>query len=183
MYLYIHSDPIYFVFCYVTFKDNISKDICKKLNDIEFVIAQEVNPSSGTLNIATNHTQSKYVLPEIIIELKKKFPNVRINILQGTPKQLSTWLHNDHCDLAIITEDTFLYESTLVFPCYKWHHSIIIPDNHELCRAKNVRRGRHAPKEEITVADKTPIEQFETIYIWQTYHHQIRKTDKSKRQF
>lgn len=102
------------------------------------MISQEVNPSSGTLNIATNHTQSKYVLPEIIIELKKVFPNVRINILQGTPKQLSTWLHNDHCDLAIITEDTFLYESTLVFPCYKWHHSIIIPHNHELCRAKNV---------------------------------------------
>ena len=46
----------------------------------------------------------------------------------------------------------------------------------ELCRAENVRRGRHAPKEEITVADETPIEQFETIYVWQTYHHQNRQT-------
>ena len=117
---------------------NIAKDICKNLTDIEFIVAQEIQPKIGVLNVATNHTQLKYILPDVILQFTKKFPNVTINFLQGTPQQLSDWLHNDQCDFAIITENTFLHESTLTFPCYKWHHSIILPSNHELTKLSSI---------------------------------------------
>src|SRR6202040_2155194 len=41
----------------------------------------------GTLTIAATHTQARYSLPAAIAEFKRRFPKVRLSILQGNPTQ------------------------------------------------------------------------------------------------
>src|SRR5262249_11955666 len=45
--------------------------------------------ASGTLTIATTHTQARYSLPKVVRESKRKFPKVHLTIKQGNPPQLA----------------------------------------------------------------------------------------------
>ena len=50
-----------------------------------YVVAGE---DAGSLNIATTHTQARYVLPPAVVRLREAFPGVRLQLRQGTPAQI-----------------------------------------------------------------------------------------------
>ncbi len=44
---------------------------------------------SGTLAIATTHTQARYVLPNVLQEFAARYPKVRVLLHQGNPRQVA----------------------------------------------------------------------------------------------
>ncbi|MGD8416870.1 MAG: LysR family transcriptional regulator, partial [Pseudomonadales bacterium] len=53
-------------------------------------IAQEYsNETQGSLSIATTHTQARYALPPVISEFRTSYPEVVLNMNQGTPSQIA----------------------------------------------------------------------------------------------
>ena len=44
---------------------------------------------AGRLSIATTHTQARYVLPEPVALLRRRYPKVNVSLHQGTPEQVA----------------------------------------------------------------------------------------------
>jgi len=90
------------------------------------------HPDSGILSIATTHTQARYVLPPVITEFRKRYPNVQLQINQGTPEQIAGLTDSGQADIGIATEALELFENLVLLPCYRWNRCLIVPKGHPL---------------------------------------------------
>ena len=93
---------------------------------------------SGTLSIATTHTQARYALPPVVKQFIKRYPKVRLSLHQGSPTQLAELVLDGEVDIAIATESLALYDDLVTLPCYEWHHCIITPPKHPLLAEKKL---------------------------------------------
>ena len=89
----------------------------------------------GSLSIGTTHTQARYVLPAVIREFRAKYPNVRLNLHQGTSEQLAEMVAQDRIDCAIATGSEHRFASLTLLPCYRWSRVAIVPREHPLAGA------------------------------------------------
>ena len=103
--------------------------------------------SQGSLVLATTHTQARYVLPSIIKQFISVYPNIKLVIRQGTPRQIAKMAANREVDLAIATEAMELFDNLVMLPCYRWNRSIIVPQNHSLNNGRpiNLRKIAEHP--------------------------------------
>jgi LysR family cys regulon transcriptional activator len=97
---------------------------------------------SGTLSIATTHTQARYVLPEPVSRLRQAYPKVNVSMHQGAPDQVARMVIDEVADIGIATESLADYEELVTLPCYEWQHMLVVPDTHRL-----------ATKERLTLED------------------------------
>jgi LysR family cys regulon transcriptional activator len=89
---------------------------------------------SGTLSIATTHTQARYVLPKVLSEFANRFPKVRLVLHQGNPSQVAEQTAGGDVDLGIATESLSDYPELITLPCYRWNRCVIVPKGHPLAR-------------------------------------------------
>ncbi len=91
---------------------------------------------TGTLSIATTHTQARYVLPKVLSAFSAKYPKVRLLLHQGNPTQVAELTASGEADVGIATE-ALAAEPTLVsLPCYTWNRCVIVPKGHPLAKAR-----------------------------------------------
>jgi LysR family cys regulon transcriptional activator len=86
----------------------------------------------GSLSIGTTHTQARYVLPDVIREFRGRYPNVRLNLHQGTSEQIAEMVAHDRIDCAVATGSEQLFGDLTLLPCYHWHRTVVVPLNHHL---------------------------------------------------
>jgi LysR family cys regulon transcriptional activator len=86
----------------------------------------------GSLSIGTTHTQARYVLPDVIREFRGRYPQVRLNLHQGTSEQIAEMVAGDRIDCAIATGSEALFTDLTLLPCYRWHRTVIVPRGHAL---------------------------------------------------
>ena len=105
------------------------------LNEVENVrrIADDFShPDSGMLSIATTHTQARYVLPPVVTEFRLRYPNVQLQINQGTPEQIASLTDSGQADIGIATEALELFHNLVLLPCYRWNRCVMVPKGHPL---------------------------------------------------
>jgi LysR family cys regulon transcriptional activator len=90
------------------------------------------HPDSGMLSIATTHTQARYVLPSVITEFRQRYPNVQLQINQGTPEQIASLTDTGQADIGIATEALELFDNLILLPCYRWNRCVMVPKGHPL---------------------------------------------------
>ncbi len=88
--------------------------------------------TSGVLTIATTHTQARYSLPKVIKAFRALYPQVRLELNQGTPQEIVSMLQNGQADIGIASEQLENHPSLVAFPWFNWHHVLLIPKGHEL---------------------------------------------------
>ena len=93
---------------------------------------------SGSLTIATTHTQARYSLPPVVQAFMLKYPKVRLSLLQGNPKQVAEMVLRDQADLAIATESIAGIDGLITMPCFQWEHVVVVPPDHPLLKVKVV---------------------------------------------
>jgi LysR family transcriptional regulator, cys regulon transcriptional activator len=93
---------------------------------------------SGTLTIATTHTQARYVLPRVVQTFRSAFPEVRIALQQSSPEHIAEWVISGKADIGIATEGLSQFEELVSFPCYSWSHQIVVPQGHPLATLSSV---------------------------------------------
>ena len=91
---------------------------------------------SGTLTVATTHTQARYVLPKVVQSFRAAFPQVRIALQQSSPEHIAEWVLSGKADIGIATEGLSQFEDLISFPCYEWRHVIVVPEGHPLSRVQ-----------------------------------------------
>lgn len=107
----------------------------KVIRDVENIkrVADEFgNVETGTLTIATTHTQARYKLPAAVKGFMTNFPHVKLNIHQGNPLQVAEQVASGEADIGIATESISSFESLLCLPCYQWNRCVVVPKDHPL---------------------------------------------------
>jgi LysR family cys regulon transcriptional activator len=81
---------------------------------------------AGTLSIAATHTQARYVLPEPVAQLRRRFPKVQVSLHQGSPGDVVQMLRDGTADIGLATESLSEPDDLVSLPCYEWEHVIVM---------------------------------------------------------
>ncbi len=106
--------------------------ILDQVNNVKRIAEDFSHPDSGMLSIATTHTQARYVMPPVITEFRKRYPNVQLQINQGTPEQIAALTDSGEADIGIATEALELFDNLILLPCYRWNRCLMVPKGHPL---------------------------------------------------
>jgi LysR family cys regulon transcriptional activator len=106
--------------------------ILQEAQSIRSLSSELRDEGKGSLSIGTTHTQARYVLPDVIREFRTRYPQVRLNLHQGTSEQIAEMVANDRIDCAIATGSEHLFGDLTLLPCYRWYRTVIVPKGHPL---------------------------------------------------
>ena len=109
--------------------------VMREMENIKRVGEEFSNMDSGTLIIATTHTQARYMLPVAVKAFMDKYPNVKLTIHQGNPSQVTEQVANGEADIGIATESISLNPQILCLPAYQWNRCLVMPHHHPLLKA------------------------------------------------
>jgi LysR family cys regulon transcriptional activator len=110
--------------------------ILGEISNLRAVGEEFAHHAKGSLAVGVTHTQARYALPPVVTAFKKRFPDVKLKLLQGNPRQLAKMVLVGEADLAIATEALAEYPELVTLPCYRWHHCVVVPSRHPLARVK-----------------------------------------------
>jgi LysR family transcriptional regulator, cys regulon transcriptional activator len=116
--------------------------IMREVGNLKRIGEQFSAQDSGTLSIATTHTQARYVLPIPVAKLREAYPKVNVSLHQGSPDQVARMVLDEVAEIGIATESLSDYPELVTMPCYEWQHVLVMPLAHPL-----------ATKERITLED------------------------------
>lgn len=106
----------------------------REIDSLGSLAADLAGESSGSLSIATTHTQARYVLPPVIREFSERWPDVALNLHQGTSEQIAEMVEDERVQLAIATGSEGLFPELVLLPVYRWHRQVLVPKRHPLTR-------------------------------------------------
>ena len=112
--------------------------ILREVGNLKRIGDQYSRQDSGTLSIATTHTQARYVLPEKVAALRSAFPKVNISLHQGAPDQVARMLIDEVAEIGIATESLADYADLVTLPCYQWQHMLVMPIDHPLAQHSRI---------------------------------------------
>ena len=110
----------------------LAERVLQDIDNIQNLADDSHDDEHGTLSIGATHTQALYALPPSIKAFSERYPNVHLNMLQGTPREISELAGKGEIDIAIATECLDQNAALHTFPCYDWNRTIVVPENHPL---------------------------------------------------
>ena len=110
--------------------------ILAEIGNLKAIGEEFAATSRGHLAVAVTHTQARYALPAVVTAFKRRYPEVKLKLLQGNPHQLARMVVSGEADIAIATEALDEYEELVALPGYQWHHCVVVPSGHPLTRSK-----------------------------------------------
>ena len=106
--------------------------VLQEVDNLRTAAAEFHDQEAGAFAIAATHTQARYALPAVVAEFRRRYPRVRLSLVQGSPSQIADMTIAGTVDIGIATEALDHYPRLLALPGYIWHHSVIVPDGHPL---------------------------------------------------
>ena len=106
--------------------------IMRELANLRRIGDEYSKQDAGTLSIATTHSQARYVLPEPVAQLRRRFPKVQVVLHQGTPADVVRMLMDDVAEIGLATEGLADAPGLVSLPCYEWQHVLVVPARHPL---------------------------------------------------
>lgn len=112
--------------------------ILREVNNLRRIGEQYSAQDSGTLSIATTHTQARYVLPGPVAALRQAYPKVGISLHQGSPDQVARMLIEEVAEIGMATESLVNYPELVTLPAYEWQHVLVFPFDHPLLARERI---------------------------------------------
>ncbi|QDL37583.1 CysB family HTH-type transcriptional regulator [Rhodoferax sediminis] len=112
--------------------------IMREVGNLKRIGEQFSAEDSGTLSIATTHTQARYVLPVPVAKLREVYPKVNISLHQGTPAEVARMLIDEVAEIGVATESLADYPDLITLPCYEWQHVVVLPAGHALAKKERL---------------------------------------------
>lgn len=113
-----------------------AEKILLQVQNIRSIAQEYQDESTGSLSIATTHTQARHALPEVVAAFRLRHPNVSLHMHQGTPMQIADMAARGEVDFSIATESMELFEDLVMLPCYRWNRSVVVPKDHPLTKVQ-----------------------------------------------
>ena len=112
--------------------------ILREVGNLKRIGEQYSAQDTGTLSIATTHTQARYVLPVPVARLRETYPKVNISLHQGAPDQVARMVIEETAEIGIATESLANYPELVTLPCYEWQHVLVLPAAHALSKKERL---------------------------------------------
>lgn len=112
--------------------------IMREVGNLKRIGEQFSAQDSGTLSIATTHTQARYVLPVPVARLREAYPKVNVSLHQGSPDQVARMVMEEIAEIGIATESLSDYPDLVTMPCYEWQHVLVLPQGHALVKKERI---------------------------------------------
>jgi len=106
--------------------------LLREAENLKRLSQQFVQADKGRLIIATTHNQANYVLPQVLVRFSREFPDVEVELRQGSPGLVVEMLLNGEADIGMATEAIDGQAGLWTFPCFDWEHVAIVPHGHPL---------------------------------------------------
>ncbi|MBY0269328.1 MAG: LysR family transcriptional regulator [Burkholderiales bacterium] len=116
----------------------IASLVLRELEDIKAVAEEFREGGSGHLNIAATFTFARYILPEAFRNFVSRHPNVKVNLLQDSPAQVSRLASSGEADIAMTTRPAEDFPDLLFLEYCKLPRILLVPGVHPLLREKRV---------------------------------------------
>lgn len=111
---------------------DLAERVMRELENIKRVGEEYTHVETGTLTIATTHTQARYYLPAAVKAFVEAYPGVKLTIHQGNPTQVTEQVARGEADIGIATEAISRHEALFCLPCYQWNRCVVMPHGHPL---------------------------------------------------
>ena len=112
----------------------LAERVMREMENIKRVGDEFTHEESGSLTIATTHTQARYRLPPAVKAFMEMYPKVKLTIHQGNPTQVAEQVVSGEADIGIATEAISNYEKLLCIPSYQWNRCVVMPHDHPLLK-------------------------------------------------
>ncbi|GAB1720424.1 MAG: transcriptional regulator, LysR family [Nitrosospira sp.] len=112
----------------------IAERMLRDARNLKKIGQDYANEATGSLTIATTHTQARYALPPAIKDFTARYPKVKLILRQGSPTQISELVTSGDADIAIATEAIELFDELVMLPCYQWNRCVIVGPRHPLLK-------------------------------------------------
>ena len=96
---------------------DLAERVMRELENIKRVGEEFTHVETGTLTVATTHTQARYYLPAAVKSFMQTYPGVKLTIHQGNPTQVTEQVASGEADIGIATEAISRHESLFCLPC------------------------------------------------------------------
>ena len=106
----------------------------REIENLKRVGVEYRSEDTGTLAIATTHTQARYVLPRVIRDFAARYPKVKVLLHQGNPLQVAQQTSSGEADVGIATEALATFPDLVTLPCYEWNRCVLAPRRHPLTK-------------------------------------------------
>jgi len=116
----------------------IIERLLQEAENLQQVGQEYSGKTAGTLVIATTHTQARYVLPHVVQDFRRTFPDVRISLRQSSPEHIAEWVLTGKADIGLATEGLKQLDGLTSFPCYEWNHVVVVPNTHPLLEKNKI---------------------------------------------
>jgi LysR family cys regulon transcriptional activator len=109
-----------------------TKRVLTEIESIKLIGEEFTQEQSGTLTIATTHTQACYALPKVIKKFVAQFPNVKLFLKQGYPEEITRMVVDGDAEMVIATEAVSENKELVALPCYQWNRCALMLPGHPL---------------------------------------------------
>lgn len=106
--------------------------LLQEAENLKQLSKQFVEADKGRLIVATTHNQANYVLPQVLLQFAREYPEVEVELRQGSPSYVVEALIKGDADLGIATEAIDGHPELQTHPCFTWGHVAIVPPGHPL---------------------------------------------------
>jgi LysR family transcriptional regulator, cys regulon transcriptional activator len=106
--------------------------ILREVEAIRGISPNIYGEAAGRLAIGTTHTQARYVLPDVIARFRDRYPDVTLDLHQGTSEQLAEMVEKRLVDFVIASESRQRFPDMVLLPCFHWDRIVLVPEGHPL---------------------------------------------------
>jgi LysR family cys regulon transcriptional activator len=124
--------------------------ILREVGNLKRIGEEYSAQDSGTISIATTHTQARYVLPAPVTRLRELYPKVSVSLHQGAPADVARMVLDETAEIGIATEGLSDFADLVTLPCYEWQHVLVMPKAHPLARKTRLTLEDIAPEPLVT---------------------------------
>ena len=110
----------------------LAQQVLQQAQNIKQVGLEFTQEMSGSLSVATTHTQARYKLPTVIKAFTEHYPDVALHMHQGNPTQVGQMVVSGEADIGIATEALANFPELVAMPCYRWNRCVIAPPGHPI---------------------------------------------------
>lgn len=115
-----------------------ARKILTEADNIKSLSQEMAGAERGELVVATTHTQARYVLPDLIEDFHRDYPELAISLHQGTSDRIARQVSDQRADFAIASGHSGLFEDLVTFPIYAWERSILVLPDHPLAKLDSI---------------------------------------------
>ncbi|MBO9622950.1 MAG: LysR family transcriptional regulator [Sphingomonas sp.] len=115
----------------------VINSLLAEADNLKRLSQQFTQEDRGRLVVAATHNQARYVIPPALLHFTRLYPEVEVELRQGSPQYVADTLARGEADIGIATEAVDDFPELDTHPCFTWEHVVVVPAHHPLLRIGN----------------------------------------------